>query len=489
MLIRNLIYILQIELYDARGFLKFSYTHLSWWKLEKRARIVWTKKAGLIYALTLFLMLIALGSVVSFLGIFGVIFLLPIALLSPLFIVLAVIIVAPVDIFLKRKLIIQTKKFLRSEAGNLIVIGITGSYGKTSTRDILTAILGEKYRVISLPENINTDVGIADYILKNKQKFIESEVFIVEMGAYRRGEIKKICDFVYPDLSILTGINESHLERFKSLENIIKTKFELPEATKKISVLNLDDGNIKNNYQNFKIANPITVTGQEATEVKILENFQGIEFSVEGQTFKTKLLATHNLALVMMSIKIARELGMAMEKISQGVEKVGYTPHRLEPIYNDKTDVWVIDDSYNGNYNGILSGLEVLGRAKGRKIVLTPGLVELGEKTSEIHREIGRLYGERHIDLVMLIKTKATKYLVEGMKSLGFTSYEIYGSTKEAHDSLASVIKGATRSSFKMTCRTIIFNRLRYLYENRSIFRRQESGARRIDHNRRAGDL
>jgi UDP-N-acetylmuramoyl-tripeptide--D-alanyl-D-alanine ligase len=367
----------------------------------------------------------------------------------PLFIALAVVILNPVDKFLKNRLIKKAKNFLDKNAQNITTIGITGSYGKTSTREILATILSEKFKVLKLEENINTDQGIADFIIKNPEKIKDSDIFIVEMGAYKKGDIKDICNLVGPDYSILTGISESHLERFNSLESIIKAKFELPESTKGLSVLNFDDSNIQKNYEKFKIKEIAKISKKDVNDIKILDNFQGIEFKIGGIVFRTKLLALHNISLILLSIEIARKLGMSLGNIAKGAGKISPVPHRLEPIYNENTGVLVIDDSYNGNLNGIISGINVLDRAKGRRIVLTPGLVELGEKTREIHYEIGRIYAEKKIDLVMLIKDSATEYIIEGMESLKFKNYKVYDSTEEAHSSLSQIIKSGDTIIFQ----------------------------------------
>jgi len=449
MIIRNLIYILQAELYDARKFLRFAYSHFQWWQLEKRAKLVWTKKALLVYALTVGMLLTILAIFLVFFGTLGMLSVVVLVPFVPVFIVFALWIIEPVDRFLKDRLFRKAQKFLRDNRKNLIVIGITGSYGKTTTREILASILSEKFRVIKLSENINTDAGVTDFILKNQKKFLESEIFIVEMGAHKKGEIKKLCDLVAPDYAILTGINESHLERFGSLENIISAKFELPLATEKTVVLNFDDENILKNYARFKLRYFQGVSKNEAKNIKSLDNFSGLEFEFEGETFRTKLLAEHNISLILMALRVAQKLGMAMREISRGVGKIEHVPHRLEPIYNELTKVWVIDDSYNGNYAGIVSGLEVLKRAPGRKIVLTPGLVELGDKSAEIHEKIGRLYAKSGIDLVLLIKSPNSGYITKGLEEKGFENYRVYGSSQEAHADLSNVVKSGDTIIFQ----------------------------------------
>jgi UDP-N-acetylmuramoyl-tripeptide--D-alanyl-D-alanine ligase len=449
MIIRNLIYILQSELYDGRKFLQFAYSHFRWWKLEKRAQLVWTKKARLIYALAVLVMLAFLGIFLAIFGSYGFLALLVIVPLVPVFIILALWIIEPVDHFLKKRLFQKAKKFLAENRKNLTVIGITGSYGKTSTREILATILAEKFRVIKLLENINTDIGIAEFILKNQKQFLKNAIFIVEMGAYKRGEIKKLCDLVAPDYAILTGINESHLERFGSLENTILAKFELPLAAKKTAVLNFDDENVLKNFKRFGLKEFVGVSKEEAKNIKFLDNFSGLEFDFDDIKFRTKLIALHNISLILMALRMAQKLGMTLSEISRGVGELEYVTHRLEPIYNEMTKVWVIDDSYNGNYAGIASGIEVLKRAQGRKIVLTPGLVELGEKSAEIHEKIGQLYAKSDLDLVLLIKSPNSSYIIKGLEEGGVKNYKVYKSSQEAHADLSNVVKSGDTIIFQ----------------------------------------
>jgi UDP-N-acetylmuramoyl-tripeptide--D-alanyl-D-alanine ligase len=269
------------------------------------------------------------------------------------------------------------------------------------------------------------------------------------MGAYKKGEIKKLCDLVEPDYAILTGINESHLERFGSLENIISAKFELPQEAKKTVVLNFDDENILKNYARFKLKEFIGTSKSEAKNVRILDNYSGLEFELEGAMFRTKLLAQHNIALILLASRVAQKLGMTTIEISHGVGKIEYVPHRLEPIYNEMTKVWVIDDSYNGNFDGIASGLEVLKRAAGRRIVLTPGLVELGEKSVEVHEKIGQLYAQSGIDLILLIKSPNSGYITKGLEEKGFKNYRVYSSSQEAHADLSNVVKSGDTIIFQ----------------------------------------
>ncbi|EKE21027.1 MAG: hypothetical protein ACD_7C00379G0003 [uncultured bacterium] len=438
MILRNLIYILQSEDYYFSRFLKFVYTHLAWWRLENRQKIVWTAKARLLWTMTGLIFWISVGLIFLQLGLNGI-FLIPILILAlPFAIGSSLLIIMPLDTILKRRKIgIATKIILASK---IKVIGIAGSYGKTSTKEILATILAQKYEVIKTPDNINTDIGIADFIIQNKNKFREGHIFVVEMGAYRKGEIKEICQMVQPLYSILTGINESHLERFGSLENIIEAKFELPQNTQDLAVLNFDDKNIRENHSRFTFKKSKGISRQNVENVQIKENFKGLEFYWAGEKFETHLLAEHNITLIILSAEIARELSISLKDIAQSVENLFPVKHRLEPIYNSQTDIMVIDDSYNGNLDGIRSGIGILNQALGRKVVLTPGLVELGLQTERVHQEIGQIYAE-NVDLVLLIKSKMTDFIIEGLKNSNFTNYKVYKSTQEAHNDLSNILR------------------------------------------------
>ncbi|MFZ2310076.1 MAG: Mur ligase family protein [Patescibacteria group bacterium] len=448
MIIRNLIYILQSESYNLRRFLSFVYSNYKWWKLEQRQAIDWTAKAKLIYVVSLVFLLLFI--IILFLvWSFWSLLLWPIIyILLPIIISILFLIVWPLDYLVKFLLISRAKKILKNYQG-LEVIGITGSYGKTSMKEILFAILSSKFKVIETPDNVNTDLGVARFIINNRTELAEVNFFIVEMGAYQRGDIAKICDLVNPDYSILTGINESHLERFGSLDNTILAKFELAEYTKKLSVLNFNDENVLNNHNRFKINEMVGLDNSVVSDTRELPNFAGLSFVFNNQTFTTKLLAKHNIDLIIMALTLTKRLGVSDSEAVSALVKLDYIQHRLQPIFNNLSQVLVIDDSYNGNFQGFVSGLEVLSRATGRKLVITPGLVELGISTEKRHRQIANLYIEYKIELVLLIKNSSTKFIIDEFQKKGFTNYQVYMSTQEAHNSLKDVLKAGDTIIFQ----------------------------------------
>lgn len=436
-MVKNLLYIFQSENYDWRRFLKYAYSHLFWWRLEKRQRLDWTAKAIILYvlSLTIVISLVVVSAIYSP-WYWTVLLVIVICLLLPLVIVFCSALIWPVDRYLKGIIIDRAKMILGKK--NMIKIGITGSYGKTTMKEILTTVLGQKYEVVATPENINTDVGIARFIA---EKLEDQDVLVVEMGAYNKADIVSLCDLIEPDFSILTGITSAHLERFGSLSNIVEAKFELPRRTKGMSWLNMSDENVRMNISKLNNTRCVGVNNDGVADVVFLDNFAGIEFSYEQNRFKTLLLAEHNIELIVMAIKVARKLGLDWPQIKRGVEEIVPIDHRLQPVYHADIDAWVLDDSYNANINGVKSGIGVLNRAHGRKIVLTPGpLVELGDESRAVHKEIGYLYAD-NVDLVLLIDSKETSYVIEGLKEKDFSNYRIFSSTKKAHEALPNILK------------------------------------------------
>jgi UDP-N-acetylmuramoyl-tripeptide--D-alanyl-D-alanine ligase len=448
MIIKNLIYILQSESYSLGRFLAFVYQNYKWWNLEQRQKIDWTAKAKLIYFLSLslsWLLIIVLFLSWNFWSLFSwpIIY-----ILLPLIISLISLGLWPIDYLMKQVLLNRGRSLLKKYP-NLQIIGITGSYGKTSVKEILFTILASRFEVIKTPDNINTDLGISQFIINNQKKLTTANFFIVEMGAYQKGDINKICHLTPPDYSILTGINESHLERFGSLENTISTKFELAANTKKISILNFNDENIKNNYTRFTIKNPIGLDNSNVSKIEVLPNFSGLSFDFNSNHFTTKLLAKHNIDLIILALTLAEKLGINNEAGIKAVADIDHVTHRLQPIFNNLSQVLVIDDSYNGNFSGFASGLEVLTRTSGRKLVITPGLVELGKNTEIRHRQIAQLYVANKIDLVILINNSSTKFIVAEFKNQGFTNYCVYRTTQEAHNNLKDILKAGDTIIFQ----------------------------------------
>ncbi|MCI9233663.1 MAG: UDP-N-acetylmuramoyl-tripeptide--D-alanyl-D-alanine ligase [Bacilli bacterium] len=329
--------------------------------------------------------------------------------------------------YYKRKAIVKLKSM-----SEMPVIGITGSYGKTSSKNILADILNVKYNAFPTPKNFNTTYGMINTINNYLDKF--SDYFIAEMGAFKRGEIKEICDLVHPKYGILTKVGTAHLESFGSRENIQKGKFELIESLPSdgIGILNADDSyqksyQLKNNCKIVWIG--IEDESADFRAINIQLSYKGTSFDVilKGDKtkyhFETKLLGKANVYNILAGIALGKELGISMEQLFLGVKKVNAIEHRLE--LKKYGNINLIDDAYNSNPDGSKMAVEVLGMMPGKKIIVTPGMIELGPDEYHYNKTFGEQIAEV-VDEVILIGEKQTKPIQDGLENKAFKKEHIH---------------------------------------------------------------
>ena len=301
------------------------------------------------------------------------------------------------------------------------VIGITGSYGKTSSKNILNTILGVKYNSFATPKNYNTQYGLILTINQYLDKF--EDYFIAEMGAFKKGRIKLLCDMVHPKYGILTSIGTAHLETFGSIKNIQQGKFELIESLPSdgVGILNMDDPNqVQYDLQNHCRIIWIAIQNEKADVIahNITMDQDGMKFDVffkKNQitySFQTKLLGEANIYNILGALALGETLGLSYEELAKGVRKLQPIPHRLELKATGNTII--IDDAYNSNPVGSKMALDVLKLMDGLKVVVTPGMIELGDKQYEYNKNFGMLISEV-ADYVILIGKEQTKPIVEGL--------------------------------------------------------------------------
>lgn len=325
----------------------------------------------------------------------------------------------------------KAKEKLKS-MNNLKIIGITGSYGKTSCKNILADILNVKYNALPTPKSLNTFNGLMITINNKLSKF--DDIFIAEMGAYVVGEIHRLCELVNPKYGIITSIGTAHLETFGSEENIQKGKMELIEylPSDGVGVLNADDPkqkkyNIKNDCKILWIGIDNHDADVYASNIKC--SGSGTAFDVvfknddKKYKFETKLLGRHNVYNILAAIALGYEFGISVKDLQLGVKKVRPIEHRLE--LKRLGNFYQIDDAYNSNPVGAKSALEVLNMMDGDKVVVTPGMVELGDKEEQLNK----IFGEQIADVadkVILIGENRTKPIYNGLIAKGFKEKNIY---------------------------------------------------------------
>ncbi|MBQ9734985.1 MAG: UDP-N-acetylmuramoyl-tripeptide--D-alanyl-D-alanine ligase [Clostridia bacterium] len=307
---------------------------------------------------------------------------------------------------------------------SVVKIGITGSYGKTSVKEILKTILSQKYRVLATPASFNTPLGIARTV-----KFLDSthDVFIAEMGAREKGDIKELAKMVRPAYGVITGVNNQHLETFGSIENTIETKYELFEnlADGGVGIFSADNENSRalfDRYDGEKYLVGITAEDGLVTATDVKTDVKGMEFTlnVKGEEpirCSTVLLGTHSVKNICLAVAVAYKLGMSLSEIALGINRIQSIGHRLELMPNNKNIV-IIDDSYNSNEAGTVAAMEVLDTFKGRKIVLTPGLVELGKAENLANFNLGKILA-KHADIVIVVGKHNAEMLINGLKEGG----------------------------------------------------------------------
>jgi len=347
-------------------------------------------------------------------------------LLSPGFVMISNIINRPVELMITNHYINDAKKLLASSDAK--VIGITGSYGKTSVKYYLSTLLKAKYNTLMTPESYNTPMGVVITLRSSLSAL--NEVFVCEMGAKRVGEIKEICDIVNPEIGIITSVGPQHLETFKSLDNVKKTKFELADALPHDGILfvNGDDENITSYIGDRKhISYSVKGNGDYNATVSCL-NEKGTHFTVKTPSgeeceFATKLIGMHNVLNITGAIAVANTMGIELAKLKGQVAKLESVPHRLELV--KRGNDLIIDDAYNSNPSGTKAALETLRCFEGMKMVITPGMVELGSKQDELNMEFGENCA-KVCDYVVLVGKHQTQPIYNGLKKSGYPEEKIF---------------------------------------------------------------
>lgn len=342
-----------------------------------------------------------------------------IPILCPYLLTVAYAVNEPFEFLIRRHFIsLANAKISNSSA---VKIGITGSYAKTSVKEILKTILSQKYRVLATPESYNTPLGIA---LTVRELDSTHDVFITEMGARSKGDVTELAKLVKPEIGVLTGVNSQHLESFENIENIKNTKYELFENLKPDGKGFFSSDNAISLELMERFGNEKYSAGENGSLVSVEEMVttkSGTEFtlSINGEKIKcfTVLLGRHSISNIALASAVAYKVGLTVKEIAEGISRLRSVGHRLEIVPNNK-DIVIIDDSYNSNINGTEAAMEVLDLFEGRKIVLTPGLVELGKEENLANLNFGRLLA-KHADKVIIIGKHNAEMLINGLKEGG----------------------------------------------------------------------
>ncbi|MCL2672888.1 MAG: UDP-N-acetylmuramoyl-tripeptide--D-alanyl-D-alanine ligase [Alphaproteobacteria bacterium] len=335
----------------------------------------------------------------------------------------------PWELAINYSYIWRAKRILKSMPG-LTVIGITGSYGKTSVKHYLHEILSTTFNTLMTPESFNTPMGIVRTVREHLRPF--HQFFVCEMGARHVGDIAELCRLAQPKHGILTAVGPQHLDTMKTIENITKTKFALPDSIPAdgIVLLNTDSEIIRQRAADYKAVTYSTRDWDDSDY-----RARDIKTGSEGSTFfadmpggrslqcHTAIIGRHNVGNILAAIAMADKLGVPAEAIKKAVAGLKPVPHRLQLIKRD--GLVIIDDAFNANESGVAAALETLAMFEGFKIVVTPGLVEMGAAQDEANRAFGGKIAQV-ADCVILMGAKQTQPIMAGLTKAGYPADKVF---------------------------------------------------------------
>jgi UDP-N-acetylmuramoyl-tripeptide--D-alanyl-D-alanine ligase len=385
---------------------------LYFWKTKLDKPLVFTGRIkrffGFLAFFTLFIIFLSLGTKHN-----------SFAVIIPLF--LAYVASWLIEKMLFKGFVVKAKKKLDSMS-DMTVVGVTASYGKTSIKNYIAHLLSSKYKVYATPRSVNTFGGVVKDI--NEDLPEDTQIYVVEMGARGRGDIAEISEFVNPHYVVVGKIGPAHIEYFGSLENIRNTKMEI-----------LRSNRLKKAWVHksavVKPEENIEIFGDEIKNIKA--TLDGLEFEMDGEKYEANILGSFNAMNIAVAIKVAKELGIDTETIKERLKTLKPTPHRLQRI--DAGGKLIIDDSFNGNIDGMLEGFNLASTYNGRKVLITPALVEVDDEfniqvakradevfdlvviTSDLNYEIFKKYVNPDKLVKLESKDKMQEMLIEQTKA------------------------------------------------------------------------
>ena len=376
--------------------------------LRKQKMPVWTQKAKLLCACAL----VITGLVAIACGLASTHLLLPfIPVFAPLAVMVAWVIFRPIDASLKSRILADAKR-VRAAATNLTVIGITGSVGKTTTKEILGHIL-QPLEPLVTPAHVNTELGVAQWMVRELPRYAalhpEGGILVAEMGAYSKGEIALMSTYVQQTIGIVTSIGTQHLALFGSQQALLEAKSEIITSLPANGHAFLNGDNAVCASIKQKSPCPVTLVGTTATAdvrtTDVKETKDGLAFSLHGTTFTVPLHGLHNITNVLLAIAVAQKLGMTAEDIANRLATFT-PPARTFSVREDK-GVLLLDDTYNGSASSFQAAFEwAKAQAGSPKVLLTSGLIELGRAQKRTEKELGALANEI-FDRVIFTQEKA----------------------------------------------------------------------------------
>lgn len=417
--------------------------------------LVWTARAKRIYSVAILIAIAIVAICDSLFCSFDVIEIIYVSCLvllgcycgSHIIILASNIVLKPVESAITGNYIKDARNRLASMP-ELKIVGITGSYGKTSTKHYLHHILSSQFDTLMTPGSFNTTMGVVRTIREYLKPF--NEIFIVEMGAKSPGDIREICELVHPSVGIVTAVGPQHLESFKTIDRVQSTKFELVDSLPSdgLAILNNDFEKIADRpvHNTRCIRYSVANDNSDYRAVDITYSSLGTQFTVEGPDgwnlkVSTRLLGECNVSNLVAAIVAARSLGVPDKKIASAVSTIEPVEHRLS-IKRTPSGVTILDDAFNSNPLGSRMAVEVLGKFdSGKRIIITPGMIELGDEQEPLNHEFGRFIA-RNADVAIIVGEYNRDAIRTGILEERFdeNNLHVVSSFSEAQQVLAGLV-------------------------------------------------
>jgi len=389
------------------------------WVRGRTSRLAWTRRMVKLAGVTAALELVG----VALAGVFGGLGDAALAglwagMAVPLFVDAALLVLRPVEERLAQRYVAQARE--RLDKISPLVVGITGSYGKTTTKNYVAHLLAGDRSVVASPRSYNNRAGLARTV--NEHLGVGTEVLVAELGAYGPGEISALCDWLHPEVAVITSVGMAHLERFGNLERTLEAKAEIT-AGARVVVLNVDDERLAALSQ--RLASDHKIIGASGTDpnadVAVLDHPEGLELRIAGSVKGVGMRPVNATAPirsnVACAVAVALELGVAADQIIGRFGSLPGVPNRLQR-YEAASGYAVYDDTFNANPIGARHALEVLSSEvpSGRRVLVTPGMVELGWAQAEQNAALASAAAEVVTDVIVVGRTNR-RALVQGCKA------------------------------------------------------------------------
>jgi len=426
---RTIVYMLQATEYEVGPYLRWLWRVADFGKVAHRKTLVKTQRSKLLLA---FVRIGMTGQMIAAIiwGIWSIkngdphgIFALDLLISTPL--VWAHMVLAPlllgrllvVNPYSKLKIMRSAKIFVNHPG---VKIAVAGSYGKTTMKEILLTVLSEGKKVAATPANRNVAVSHAAFANDLEG---DEDILVIEYGEGAPGDVAKFCRATEPDIGVITGLAPAHLDKYKTLEAAGRDIFSLADFLGGKNVYVNEESQaagpfIKKSYQLYSSSK---AAGWKVEDIKV--SIEGVSFKMTkngtGLHLKSSLLGEHQVGPLAAAAAIAYDQGLTPKQIEEGIAKIKPFEHRMRP--REASGAWIIDDTYNGNIEGMLAGLKLLRELPAkRKIYVTPGLVDQGKESSKIHKALGEAIAKANPNLVILIEHSVTDDITAGIKEGGF---------------------------------------------------------------------